>query len=134
MGSWGWENTFPLQSGVHCLQMRTSRCLRQGSRAQTPDFCFKPLTNPPSKRVQLLPSHANKQAPMPYGEDVIVLTEDWIRPLKLSSLTQSFPLLRPERGLFLLPIFFPDISNQEFTSITIPTSLYCLLTACPFSP
>lgn len=59
--------------GGGALQIRTSRCLRLGSRAQTSDFCFKPLTNPSTKRVQLLPSHEHKDSTAkPYGEDVIV--------------------------------------------------------------
>lgn len=63
--------------GGGALQIRTSRCLRLGSRAQTSEFCFKSLTNPSSKRVQLLPSHDNKDSTTkPYGEAELSLMEE----------------------------------------------------------
>lgn len=62
--------------GGGALQIRTSRCLRLGSRAQTSEFCFKPLTNPSPKRAQFLSSHENKALLSPMGRMSSSLIEE----------------------------------------------------------
>lgn len=63
--------------GGGTLQIRTSRCLRLGSRAQTSDFCFKPLINPPPKECSCFPAMSIKTALLsPMGRMSLSLIEE----------------------------------------------------------
>lgn len=118
---------FPTAARNQLPPIRTSRCLSSGSRAQISDLCFKTLINPSSRRAQLLPSHVNKQTTLQTlrRRMLLSLIEDGIRPLKVSSLGLS--LFFSQRKVFSSLPSSSLYLHQEFTSITIPTSLCCLL-------
>lgn len=135
MKLWGGGNPFPHQPGVDCLRITSRRCLRFGSRVQTSDFCFRTLTNPSPKTVQLLPSWANKQTTLltSGGRMSLSFTEDGIRPLKLStspslslyfclSLLQAFSSFLPSFLISPTKSSLPQASSLPSAACSLPIS------------